>query len=134
VNAWPPSANETLCALKAEAAAGIASAIPGAVIIGPKPEDTDSAPHILCVSLPPVKAETMVHALAAENVIVGTGAACSSRSRKRSAVLTAMGVPEKLMDSAVRISFSPSNTRAEIQTAVKAVAAQYDLLSKFTRR
>ncbi|MFH1880240.1 MAG: cysteine desulfurase family protein [Bacillota bacterium] len=134
VKAYQPAAYQTLRGLKAETAKGILDAIPGAVIIGPKPEDADSAYHILCVSLPPVKAETMVHALESENVIVGTGSACSSRSRKYSVALTAMGLSETVMGSAIRISFSLQNTRKEIQTAVQVIAAQYRVLSKFTRR
>ncbi|MFH1513254.1 MAG: cysteine desulfurase family protein, partial [Bacillota bacterium] len=119
VKAYQPAAYETLRGLKAETAKGILDAIPGAVIIGPKPEDADGACHILCVSLPPVKAETMVHALESESVIVGTGSACSSRSRKYSVALTAMVLSEPVMGSAIRISFWLQNTRNEIQTAVQ---------------
>ncbi|MBN1778118.1 MAG: cysteine desulfurase [Clostridiales bacterium] len=134
VKAYPVDAVQSLYALKAEIAKEILAAVPQARIIGPKPEDTDSAPHILCVSLPPVKAETMVHALEQEGVIVGTGSACSSRSRKYSVALSSMGVSEKLMDSAVRLSFSVQNTQEEVKTAVEAIRKQYRLLSKFTRR
>ena len=134
VQTFPAEAVKTLYALKTAMAQAILSAIPGAAIIGPKPEDSDSAPHILCVSLPPVKAETMVHALEAENVIVGTGSACSSRSRKYSVGLSSMGVTETLMDSAIRISFSVFNTMDEVRTASQAIQKQYAVLSKFTRR
>jgi cysteine desulfurase len=125
---------DALPGLKAEAVKGLLEAVPGAAILGPLPEDPDSAPHILCVALPPVKAETMVHALEAVGVIVGTGAACSSRSRKPSAVLTAMNVSPELMDCAIRLSFSAPNTIDEIHAAVRAIAAQYAVLSRFTRR
>lgn len=134
VSARRQAGYDALPALKAEAARGLLEAVPGAVVLGPQPNDADGAPHILCVALPPVKAETMVHALEAQGVIVGTGAACSSRSRRRSEVLTAMHVPPELMDCAIRLSFSAPNTIGEIRTAVKAVAAQYAVLSRFTRR
>jgi len=134
VKAYPADAGETLRALKKEMAKEILAAVPEARIIGPEPEDKDSAPHILCVSLPPVKSETMVHALEQENVIVGTGSACSSRSRKYSVALSSMGVSEKLMDSAIRISFSVNNTMAEVAAAAEAIRRQYQLLSKYTRR
>ena len=134
VKAFPVQAVQTLYILKAEMARLLQSAVPGMKIIGPAPGDADSAPHILCVSLPPVKAETMVHALEAENVIVGTGSACSSRSRKYSVALSSMKVPETLMDSAIRISFSVQNTMDEVILAAEAVQRQYKLLSKFTRR
>jgi cysteine desulfurase len=134
VKAWRPEAYEALREIKADMAKGLLAAIPGAAIIGPAPEDADSAAHILCISFPPVKAETMVHALEREGVIVGAGSACSSRSRKYSVALSEMGIEPKLMDSAVRLSFSVLNTKAEAEAAVKIVAAQYALLSKFTRR
>ena len=134
VQTFPPDAAQALQTLKQAAADGILSAIPGAVIIGPQPQDADSAPHILCISLPPVKAETMVHALEAEGVIVGTGSACSSHARKYSAVLSAMNVPPKLMDSAIRISFCVRNTTDEVDVAVNSMQKQYALLSRFTRR
>ena len=134
VQTFPAETVKTLYALKTAMAQVILSAIPSAAIIGPKPEDSDSAPHILCVSLPPVKAETMVHALEAENVIVGTGSACSSRSRKYSVGLSSMGVTETLMDSAIRISFSVFSTMDEVRTASQAIQKQYAVLSKFTRR
>jgi len=103
-------------------------------IIGPQPGDANSAPHILTIALPPVKAETMVHALESEGVIVGTGSACSSKSRKYSVALSCMNVPKTLMDSAIRISFSPLNTMDEVRLAAKAIQKQYELLRKFTRR
>jgi cysteine desulfurase len=134
VNAFPARAAETLYTLKAEMARLLQSTVPGMIIIGPAPGDQDSAPHILCVSLPPVKAETMVHALDAEQVIVGTGSACSSRSRKYSVALSSMGLPEALMDSAIRISFSVLNTLDEVKLAAEAIKTQYALLAKFTRR
>ena len=134
VKAWKPAAYETLRGIKAEMAETLLKTIPGAAIIGPAPEDDDSAPHILCMSFPPVKAETMVHALEQEGVIAGTGSACSSRSRKYSVALSEMGIEPRLMDSAIRLSFSVLNTRAESEAAVRIIAKQYALLSKFTRR
>ena len=134
VSACKPEAYAALRQIKAEMVKMLLAEIPDAVVIGPPPEDTDAAPHILCVSLPPVKAETMVHALAAEGVIVGTGSACSSRTRKYSAALTEMGIAPGLMDSAIRISFSAPNTLDEVKTAAQRIAAQYQLLKKFTRR
>ena len=134
VKAWRPEAYEALREIKTDVAKALFSAIPGAAVIGPALEDADSADHILCVALPPVKAETMVHALESEGVIAGTGSACSSRSRKYSVVLSEMGIEPRLMDSAIRLSFSVLNTKEEAQAAVQTIAKQYALLSKFTRR
>ncbi len=110
------------------------ASVPGFGVLGPKPGDADAAPHILYAAFPPVRAETMVHALEAVGVMVGTGAACSSKKGKRSEVLTAMGVTPQWMDSAVRLSFGLENTKEEIRYACEAIAAQYQLLARFTRR
>ena len=134
VKAYPTNIVKDLYAIKAEMAKQLLTAVPEANIIGPNPEDNDSAPHILCVSLPPVKAETMVHALEEDGVIVGTGSACSSRSRKYSVALSSMGLSETMMDSAIRISFSVQNTMDDVNTAIEAIRKQYTLLSRFTRR
>ena len=134
VKAASPERYAALPAIKAYLAEELLKTIPGAAIIGPLPHDADSAAHILCVSLPPVKAETMVHALCEQGVIVGTGSACSSRQRKYSVALTEMGVAPRLMDSAIRISFSAPNTLEEAQAAAGVIREQYAVLSRFVKR
>jgi cysteine desulfurase len=129
---------ETTCRMLGElkqiAADMLGASVPGFRVLGPQPGDADAAPHILYAAFPPVRAETMVHALEADGVLVGTGAACSSKKGKHSEVLTAMGVSPKWMDSAVRLSFGLNNTAEEIRYACGAIAAQYQLLARFTRR
>ncbi len=134
VKAANPERYAALPAIKAYLAEELLKTIPGAAIIGPLPHDADSAAHILCISLPPVKAETMVHALCEQGVIVGTGSACSSRQRKYSVALTEMGIAPRLMDSAIRISFSAPNTPEEAQAAAGVIREQYAVLSRFVKR
>lgn len=132
-----PAADKTramLAGFKRIAVEMLSERIPGFRILGPEPDEADSAPHILYAAFPPVRAETMVHALEASGVYVGTGSACSSHKSKRSEVLTAMGVPPAVMDSAVRLSFSVDNTGEEIRYAVEQIAKQYAILARFTRR
>ena len=76
----------------------------------------------------------MVHALEAEEVMIGTGSACSSRKGKHSLVLTAMGVDPSLMESSVRISLSPRTTEAEVDYAIEKIIEKYRSLSRFRRR
>ena len=123
-----------LAALKLTAARMLSEGIPSLRVLGPAPEDADSAPHILFASLSPVRAETMVHALEAEGIMVGTGSACSSHKNKRSDVLTAMGVPPALIDGAIRLSFSADNTQEEVAFAMQRIIAQHQLLARFVRR
>ena len=112
----------------------IREALPSARVNGPDPTSDSAAPHILNVSLPPVRSETMLHALEGEGIYVGLGSACSSRKQKISPVLKAMGTPQHLAESALRFSLSPMNTAEEMGETVRALARQYAILSKFTRR
>lgn len=110
------------------------AAIPSARVNGPDPEGEKAAPHILNVSLPPVRSETMLHALEGEDIYVGMGSACSSRKQKISAVLKAMHTPQPLAESALRFSLCPENTRDEMEATARAIQKQYEILSKFVRR
>lgn len=75
--------------------------------------------YILNFSVVGIRSETMLHFLADRNIYVSSGSACSKG--KPSYVLTAMGLDKRLADSAIRVSFSNSNTRADIDKFVEAV-------------
>lgn len=108
--------------------------IPEAAINGPAPDGDHAAPHILNVSLPPVRSETMLHALEGAGIYVGMGSACSSHKQKVSAVLRAMNTPQRMAESALRFSLSPENTREEMEQVARACKQNYAVLSKFQRR
>ena len=108
--------------------------IPAASVNGPAPDSGQAAPHILNVSLPPVRSETMLHAVESEGIYIGMGSACSSRKQKVSAVLKAMHTPQRLAESALRFSLCPFNTAEEMEQTARALKKHYDLLSKFQRR
>ncbi len=121
-------------ALKCELYDLLRESVPTLSLNGPDPRSASSAPHILNVSLPPVRSETMLHALEADGVIIGVGSACSSHGKKPSATLKAMGVPAKLAECALRFSLSPYTTREEIAFAASRVIHHYEILKKFERR
>ena len=64
----------------------------------------DGLPYILNISVPGIRSETMLHFLEERRIYVSSGSACAKG--KKSAVLTALGLPEREIDSALRISFS----------------------------
>ena len=109
-------------------------ALPDAAVNGPAPDSDLAAPHILNVSLPPVRSETMLHALEGAGIYVGMGSACSSHKQKVSAVLRAMNTPQRLAESALRFSLCPENTLAEMEQVAAACGQNYAVLSKFQRR
>ncbi|MHC1785493.1 MAG: cysteine desulfurase family protein [Christensenellales bacterium] len=109
------------------------AAIPGLSVNGPDPYSSLAADHILNLSFPPVRAETMLHALEARQVYVGNGSACSSRSKQVSHVLQAMGKPANQSQSAIRFSLNPFLTAIEIDQAAQAVIDSYEMLRHYSR-
>ena len=61
-------------------------------------------------------------ALDLAGVQCSTGSACSSGSLLPSPVLHAMGVPAGVIESAMRFSFAPSQSVAEVEWAADRVA------------
>ncbi|PRO64244.1 cysteine desulfurase family protein [Alkalicoccus urumqiensis] len=80
----------------------------------------ERAPHILSLSVPGRKPETVVHAMAEEGIILSTTSACSSKHSDRSAVLDAWGLPPSWSASSLRISLSTENTQKDIETFLHA--------------
>ncbi len=79
------------------------------------------APHILNITLPSIKSETMLHFLSSEGILVSSGSACSSNSHHVSGALTAYGRSEREADCSVRISLSHRNTREDIDALCDAL-------------
>lgn len=71
-------------------------------------------PNTSCFALAGLEAETQVIALDLAGVAVSAGAACSSGKVGASRVLRAMGVPDGVARSAIRVSFGWGSTAADI--------------------
>ena len=108
---------------------GILQAVPDAKVNGP----TGGAPHILNVTFP-VKGEVLLHALEGAGILCSTGSACASHKKSASHVLTAMGVPDKEIDGALRFSLCPINTPEEIDETVAQIRKSVEMLRAFKRR
>ncbi|GAK42269.1 cysteine desulfurase family protein [Paenibacillus urinalis] len=84
----------------------------GEFVLNGHPEQV--LPHIVNVSFPSVKTETMLMNLDVEGIACASGSACTSGSLSRSHVLEAMQLPEEIMDSAIRFSFGLGNTKKDL--------------------
>ncbi len=73
----------------------------------------ECAPHIVNITLPRIKSETMLHYLSARGIFVSSGSACSSHSSSPSSSLLAFGLDSKEADCSLRISLCPENTEEE---------------------
>lgn len=71
-------------------------------------------PNCFSVALPGKPAETQVIALDLAGFAVSAGSACSSGKVKRSAVLSAMGYPDGISGSTLRVSFGPTTTAEQL--------------------
>ncbi len=124
----------SLLAMKLALYTRLAEVVPGLRVNGPAPDSAVAAPHILNVSLPGVGGEVLLHALEAESVLVGTGAACSSKKREMSAAFAAMRAPAWAAESAVRFSFGLMNTIEDAEAAVEATLRCWQRYKPFQRR
>ena len=108
--------------------------ISGIRVNGPRPEEADSAPHILSVSFDGVRGEVMRNALEGADVLVSTGSACASHKQKVSATLRAMGLDSEMADGTIRISLGLYNTMEEMDITAAHMAKMAALLAKYRRR
>ena len=106
----------------------------GAYVNGPKPEEADSAPHVLSMSFDGVRGEVMRNALEGAGILVSTGSACASHKQKTSSSLRAMGVTGERADGTIRISLGLFNTMEEMNETAAQIQKIYALLSRYRRR
>lgn len=134
VRTYPQGASEKMMALKKQLLQGLQEAIPNVQLNGPSLDDALCAPHILNVSLMPVRSQTMLFALEGDGVYVSAGSACAAHKQKVSGVLTSMGLSTTEADCALRFSFCPDNTPEEMAQVVQCVKKHYDMLKAYVRR
>ncbi len=91
------------------------------------------APHIVNLTLPRIKSETMLHFLSGEGVYVSSGSACSSHAHTPSRALTAFGLSANDADCSLRISFSHENTEDEIDVLTEAVKSGLAMLVRIKK-
>lgn len=80
------------------------------------------APHILNITLPAIKSETMLHYLSSVGIFVSSGSACSSNGNHTSSALTAYGRSPEEADYSIRISFSHRNTPEDVDELCSALS------------
>ncbi len=89
-----------------------------------------SAPHILNITLPRIKSETMLHYLSSLGIYVSSGSACSSNTAHSSSALTAFGRSVSEADTSIRISLSHRNTKEDIDGLVEGLKSGLARLSR----
>ena len=70
----------------------------------------------------------MLHFLESRDIYVSSGSACSKG--KKSGVLSELKIPDKYLDSTVRVSLCAENTAADIDAFVSALLEGQESLAK----
>ncbi len=86
----------------------------------------DAIPYVLNLSILGLPSQPIVNFMSEKGIQISAGSAC--KMGHRSPVLTAMGLDSKIIDSAVRISFSRYNTKEEVlllAAAIKEINDKY---------
>jgi hypothetical protein len=91
------------------------------------------APHIISITLPSIRSETMLHFLSSRGVYVSSGSACASNTGHKSHVLLSFGLPDKEVDSTIRVSLGVQTTEEDINNLVNALEEGIASLSRKTR-
>ena len=78
----------------------------------------NGVPYILSLSFPGIRGETILHMLEQEDIVIGTGSACSA-SKVGNRVLEEIGRNKSEIQGSIRVSFGVSNTKEEIEIAAK---------------
>ncbi|MDW8743069.1 cysteine desulfurase family protein [Streptococcus suis] len=73
------------------------------------------APSILTFGIKNIRGEVIVHAFEEHQIYISTTSACSSKAGKPAGTLIAMGVPQKIAQTAVRISLDDDNDMGQIE-------------------
>ena len=81
--------------------------------------DEECLPYIINFSVVGIRSETVLHFLAEKGIYVSSGSACAKG--RKSHVISVLGLPEDIADSAIRVSFSEENTLEDIDILVKSL-------------
>ena len=96
--------------------------IPGLVVAG---EGAEMLPNVRTLCMPGVGQESQLMQLDLQNICVSAGSACSSGRIAASHVLQAMGLPESVTRSAIRVSAGWNSSLEDIQSFTQAYKALY---------
>ena len=91
---------------------------------GVVPVGEGTAPHILAVALVGYPSANIVTDLGAQGICISAGSAC--HQGKASHVVSALGLDKRTAAGVIRISFSPDNTREDVDVLCHALRAHRD--------
>ncbi|MBN67993.1 MAG: cysteine desulfurase [Gimesia sp.] len=111
--------SEQMAALRDHLQQGLQEHCPPVVINGSLEH---RLPNTLNISFPGLDGEALLISLDLAGISCSLGSACASGSRDPAPVLLAMGCPEPVYQSALRLSLSFLNTNEEIEEAIRRIS------------
>ncbi|MCL2559843.1 MAG: cysteine desulfurase [Turicibacter sp.] len=82
------------------------------------------SPYIINFCVAGIRGETLVHALEEHGVYISSKSACSSKTKKASYVLLALGFDESVALESVRVSFAHTTTMEEVDGFITALKTE----------
>lgn len=110
-----PQESSRLCVLRDRFERALLAALPGARVNG---AGAERLPNTSSICFPDVDGEALLIGLDLAGVNASLGAACASGALSPSHVLLAMGLSPREARGALRFSFGPGNTEAEVDRLV----------------
>lgn len=92
-----------------------------------------SSPYILNLSFKGLRGEVFLHMLEEKEIYVSTGSACSSKDKKYSHVLKAIGLSNDEIEGTIRFSFNEFNTEYEVNETLEAIKTSVKFLRRVKR-
>lgn len=91
------------------------------------------APHIVNLTLPDIKSQTMLNFLSEKGICVSSGSACAAHGGKTSRSLLAFGLSPHEADCSLRVSLSAFNTEDDVQALLDALREGCERLVRIRR-
>ncbi|MFD4420792.1 cysteine desulfurase family protein [Agromyces sp. NPDC058484] len=117
-------------ALGAELAARVTAEVPGAVLTG---DPTRRLPGTVSFVFPGTSGEAVLLELERDGVLCSSGSACAAGSDAPSHVLTAIGIPGEIAQTAVRFTLGAATTADEIADAAASVTRAVSVVRHIVR-
>ncbi|MHC6593005.1 cysteine desulfurase family protein [Arthrobacter sp. C152] len=111
---------QRVAALRDGFIAAVLSGVPDAILTG---HPTERLPSVASFCFPGTSGEAVLLELERQGIVCSSGSACAAGSDAPSPVLTALGIPAGVAQTAVRFSFDSSVTRDDLDAAALAVRA-----------
>ena len=94
----------------------------------------NGAGHILNIRVKGIDSEVLLHSLEEFGIYLSAGSACSSKKKKASSTLLALGETDETAKEAIRFSFSKYNTKEEVDIVIEKMIKVIGPLRRFVRK